>query len=267
MSVRIGVFGSGGRMGRAIIRAIKEHNGAELTLALEREGSPLLGQDAGVLAGLGELDVTLSDNPALARDACDAVIDFTTPDASIALASVLAGSSCAQIIGTTGWSPDQEAHIEAASNQLTIVKSGNMSLGVNLLATLIEQAAKALPETFDIEVLEMHHRMKVDAPSGTALLLGDAAARGRHVELADKSVTVRDGITGERETGTIGFATLRGGTVIGDHSVIFAGPGERITFSHSAGDRSLFAQGAVTAAIWSKGKANALYSMRDVLGI
>ncbi|TIV21418.1 MAG: 4-hydroxy-tetrahydrodipicolinate reductase, partial [Mesorhizobium sp.] len=163
---------------------------------------------------------------------------------------------------------EDDAKIGAAARHATIVKSGNMSLGVNLLAVLVEQAAKALdPEDFDIEILEMHHRHKVDAPSGTALLLGEAAAKGRGIDLADSSVRVRDGHTGVRKAGSIGFATLRGGSVVGDHSVILAGTGERITLSHHAEDRAIFARGAVKAALWARGKKPGLYSMRDVLGL
>ena len=172
------------------------------------------------------------------------------------------------VIGTTGCSAEDDAKIAAAARHATIVKSGNMSLGVNLLAALVEQASKALgPEDFDIEILEMHHRHKVDAPSGTALLLGEAAARGRAIGLAENSVRVRDGHTGARQAGTVGFATLRGGSVVGDHSVILAGPGERITLSHHAEDRAIFARGAVKAALWARGKKAGLYSMRDVLGL
>ncbi|RWE05138.1 MAG: 4-hydroxy-tetrahydrodipicolinate reductase, partial [Mesorhizobium sp.] len=172
------------------------------------------------------------------------------------------------IIGTTGCSADDDAKIAAAARHATIVKSGNMSLGVNLLAVLVEQAARALePQDFDIEILEMHHKHKVDAPSGTALLLGEAAAKGREIALEDNSVRVRDGHTGVRKPGTIGFATLRGGSVVGEHSVIIAGTGERITLSHQAEDRAIFARGAVKAALWARGRKPGLYSMRDVLGL
>src|SRR5690606_354657 len=193
---------------------------------------------------------------------------FTTPAATVEFAGYAAQARIAHIIGTTGCTPEDDAKIAAAARHATIVKSGNMSLGVNLLAALVEQAAKALgPEAYDIEVLEMHHRHKVDAPSGTALLLGEAAARGRDVALSEHSERGRDGITGARAPGAIGFASLRGGSVIGEHSVIFAGGGERIVLSHHAEDRSLFAAGALQAALWARGRKPGLYSMRDVLGL
>jgi 4-hydroxy-tetrahydrodipicolinate reductase len=236
--------------------------------AVERAGSPQLGKDIGELAGLGSLGVAISDDPLPVFAKADGVLDFTAPAATVEFAGYAAQARIAHIIGTTGCTPEDDAKIAAAARHATIVKSGNMSLGVNLLAALVEQAAKALgPEDFDIEVLEMHHRHKVDAPSGTALLLGEAAARGRDIGLRENSVRVRDGVTGARVAGTIGFATLRGGSVIGEHSVIFAGGGERIVLSHHAEDRSLFASGAVKAALWAQGRKPGLYSMRDVLGL
>ena len=268
MSMKLVVVGAAGRMGRTLIRAIDETPGAELTGAVERAGSPFLGQDAGELAGVGRLGVAISDDPLPVFARADGVLDFTTPGATVEFAGYAAQARIVHVIGTTGCSAADEARIAAAARHATIVKSGNMSVGVNLLAALVERAARALPAgEFDIEVLEMHHRHKVDAPSGTALLLGEAAARGRDVALADNSVRVRDGHTGPRETGSIGFATLRGGSVIGEHSVLFAGTGERIVLSHHAEDRSLFARGAVTAALWARGRKPGLYSMRDVLGL
>ncbi len=266
--MKLAVLGAGGRMGGALIRAINETEGALLTAAIERDGSPALGKDSGLTSGIGNNGIEISTDIDAAIANCDGVIDFTAPEASIALSAKLAGTNCAQIIGTTGCTADQEAQIAQSAQNATILKSGNMSLGVNLLAALVEQAAKALPsDAFDIEVLEMHHKHKVDAPSGTALLLGDAAARGRDINLAENSVRTRDGITGARDDGTIGFATLRGGSVIGEHTVILAGNGERIELSHSAQDRSLFATGAIRAALWVHGKPHGLYSMRDVLGL
>lgn len=266
--MRLVVVGSAGRMGQALIRAIHDNPGTVLSGAVEREGSPSLGRDAGELAGVGPLGVTISDDPLPVFAKADGVLDFTAPAATTVFAGYAAQARIAHVIGTTGCGPDDDAKILAAARHAPIVKSGNMSLGVNLLEALVEQAAKALPaDAFDIEVLEMHHRHKVDAPSGTALMLGNAAARGRDVQLAEKSVRVRDGHTGPREPGTIGFATLRGGSVIGEHSVILAGTGERITLSHSAEDRSIFARGAVTAALWANARKPGLYSMRDVLGL
>ena len=262
------VVGAGGRMGRTLIRAIDDMAGARLCGAVEHEGSPHLGRDAGELAGLGPLGVTIGDDPLPLFAKADGVLDFTTPEASVAFAGYAAQARIAHVIGTTGCSPEDDAAIAAAARHATVVKSGNMSLGVNLLSILVEQAARALgEEDFDIEILEMHHRHKVDAPSGTALMLGEAAAQGRGVDLAGKSVRVRDGHTGPREAGTIGFATLRGGSVVGEHSAILAGTGERITLSHQAEDRSIFARGAVKAALWARGKKPGLYTMRDVLGL
>ncbi|RFC63701.1 4-hydroxy-tetrahydrodipicolinate reductase [Fulvimarina endophytica] len=265
---QIVVFGAAGRMGRTIVRIVAEARGAKLVGALEPASSSALGDDAGMLAGLKPLGVTVTSDIASALSKADAVIDFSAPGASAMLAEAAAKAGAAHIIGTTGFSADHEAAIARAAERCAIVKSGNMSLGVNLLAGLVEQAARALPsDLFDIEILEMHHRHKVDAPSGTALLLGEAAAKGRQVDLAEESVRVRDGQTGPREAGTIGFATLRGGSVVGEHSVIFAGEGERIELTHLAGDREIFARGAVSAALWTKGRAPGLYSMRDVLGL
>lgn len=266
--MKLVVVGAAGRMGQALIRVITETEGVALYGAVEREGAEELGADAGELAGLGKLGIEISADPLAAIANADGVLDFTSPAATVAFAGFAAQARIVHVIGTTGCSADDDAAIVAAARHATIVKSGNMSLGVNLLAELAEQAARSLqPQAFDIEVLEMHHRHKVDAPSGTALLLGDAAARGREIALADNSVRVRDGQTGPRDPGTIGFATLRGGSVIGEHSVIYAGAGERITLSHQAEDRHIFARGAVTAALWAKGRKPGLYSMRDVLGL
>jgi 4-hydroxy-tetrahydrodipicolinate reductase len=265
---RIAVVGAGGRMGRNLIRAISESAGAELAGALERQGSAQIGADCGVLAGLEANGVIVTASMGEALGKADAVLDFTTPAASIAVAKSAADKGVAHIIGTTGLSPDDDAAIADAATKTAIVKSGNMSMGVILLSVLVEQAARALDAAdWDIEVLEMHHKHKVDAPSGTALLLGEAAARGRGIGLEDKSVRVRDGHTGAREEGTIGFATLRGGSVVGDHSVMLAGPGERVTLSHHAEDRMIFARGAVKAALWAHGRKPGLYSMYDVLGL
>lgn len=268
MSMGLVVVGAAGRMGRTLIRAIHDTDGAELVAAVERQGSSFVGKDAGELAGVGHLGIAITDDPLQAFARADGVLDFTVPAATVEFAGYAAQARIAHIIGTTGCSAEDEAKIAAAARHATIVKSGNMSLGVNLLAVLVEQAAKALDAAdFDVEVVEMHHRHKVDAPSGTALLLGQAAAAGRGVGLGEHAVRVRDGHTGARPQGAIGFATLRGGSVVGDHSVILAGPGERITLSHHAEDRSLFATGAVKAALWAHGKKPGLYSMRDVLGL
>jgi len=262
------VVGAAGRMGQALIRAIHSMPGATVAAAIERKGSPQVGQDAGQFAGVGTLGVKITDDPLPAFAKADGVLDFTAPAATVEFAGYAAQARIVHVVGTTGCNAEDDAKIAAAARHATIVKSGNMSLGVNLLAVLVEQAAKALgSEDFDIEILEMHHRHKVDAPSGTALLLGEAAARGRAIGLTENSVRVRDGHTGARKTGTVGFATLRGGSVVGDHSVMLAGPGERVTLSHHAEDRAIFARGAVRAALWARGKKAGLYSMRDVLGL
>ncbi len=268
-AMRLVILGAGGRMGRTLVRLVQETPGLTLAAALERSGSIALGTDAGILAGAGHLGVPVTDDLDAALSRADGVIDFTAPAASVALARETARRGLVHVIGTTGCSAqDDEAIAQGAADGARIVKSGNMSLGVNLLAVLVEQASRALgPDAFDIEVLEMHHRHKVDAPSGTALLLGQAAAEGRGVELAEASVRVRDGHTGPRPEGAIGFATLRGGSVVGDHEVILAGEGERITLSHHAEDRAIFARGALRAALWARGQAPGLYSMRDVLGL
>jgi 4-hydroxy-tetrahydrodipicolinate reductase len=262
------VVGAAGRMGQALIRAIHSIDGARVAGAIERPGSPYLGKDAGELAGIGTINVTLSDDPLPVFAKADGVLDFSVPAASVEFAGYAAQARIAHVIGTTGCTTEDDAKIAAAARHATIVKSGNMSMGVNLLAVLVEKAARALDAAdFDIEILEMHHKHKVDAPSGTALLLGEAAAAGRSIDLIGHSVRVRDGHTGVRQTGSIGFATLRGGSVVGDHSVILAGTGERVTLSHHAEDRAIFARGAVKAALWAKGKKPGLYSMRDVLGL
>ncbi|MCW4117067.1 4-hydroxy-tetrahydrodipicolinate reductase [Aurantimonas sp. MSK8Z-1] len=267
-TTRLVVAGASGRMGRALVRAAHAAEGIDLVGATEREGAATLGADAGDLAGLGPLGVTLVADIGAALAGADVVVDFTAPAASVALAATAAEHGVAHVIGTTGFSAEDEASIVRSAGQTAIVKSGNMSLGVNLLAVLVERAAAALgPDLFDIEVLEMHHRHKVDAPSGTALLLGEAAARGRRVALDEASVRVRDGQTGPRPEGSIGFATLRGGSVVGEHHVILAGDGERIELTHRAEDRSLFARGAIRAVAWAKGRPPGLYSMRDVLGL
>jgi 4-hydroxy-tetrahydrodipicolinate reductase len=265
--MRLIVAGAGGRMGRALTRAISEAEGAVVTGALEAPGSALLGKDAGLLAGLPESGVKLSaDLWSLSAEA-DGILDFTVPGATIANVAIAAQRGIVHVIGTTGLSASDDAVIKSVTSRAIVVQSGNMSLGVNLLAALVRRVAQSLDEGFDIEILEMHHKAKIDAPSGTAFLLGEAAAAGRKIALAEHSARGRDGVTGARVTGDIGFASLRGGTVTGDHSVVFAGPHERITLSHHAEDRMIFAHGALKAAMWAKGQKPGLYSMADVLGL
>jgi 4-hydroxy-tetrahydrodipicolinate reductase len=265
--MRLVVVGAAGRMGQMLIKLIAESDEAVLSGAIERPGSATLGRDAGETVGLGRLGVTIADDPLAAILKADGVIDFTTPAATIEIAALAAQARIVHVIGTTGMTANDIVKIEAAARHAIIVRSGNMSLGVNLLAGLVQKVARTLGTDWDVEILEMHHRMKVDAPSGTALLLGEAAAKGRDIALAEHSVRVRDGHTGPRKAGDIGFATLRGGSVVGDHSVIFAGPGERIELTHRAEDRGIFARGALRAALWARGRKPGLYSMFDVLGL
>ncbi len=265
--MRVVVAGAGGRMGRAIIHAIAAGKGLALAGAVDAAGSAVIGRDAGELAGLGPNGVkVVSDAAPLLKEA-DGLIEFTTPAVTLAFAELTAAAGIVHVIGTTGHSAEEEAVIAQAAKRATIVKSGNMSLGVNLLAALVKRVAKTLDQDYDIEILEMHHNKKIDAPSGTALMLGRAAAEGRGVDLAQRSVRGRDGMTGARSAGDIGFASLRGGTVVGEHSAIFAGPAERIELTHRAEDRMIFARGALHAALWARGKKPGLYSMADVLGL
>ncbi len=248
--LRVVVAGAGGRMGQALIRAVAGDPDTRLVGACDRDGVEVLGRDSGVVSGLGENGIAITGDPLPLFAACDAVLDFTAPAASIAHAELTAQARLVHVIGTTGFDAEQEEKIRAAARHARIIKSGNMSLGVNLLAALVRRAAAALGPDYDMEVLEMHHRHKVDAPSGTALLLGEAAAEGRGVDLGEASVRVRDGHTGPRQEGTIGFASLRGGSVVGDHTVILAGEGERVELTHRAEDRSIYARGALKAALW-----------------
>jgi 4-hydroxy-tetrahydrodipicolinate reductase len=265
--IRLAVLGAGGRMGRMLIKAIAESDAAVLAGAVERPGSNILDADVGTLAGFGALGIAVTDNLLKLAGEIDGVVDFTSPDATVEAAKIAADLGLVHIIGTTGLGEQHLAAIAESAKRAIIVRSGNMSLGVNLLATMVKQIAGALGQDWDIEICEMHHRHKVDAPSGTAVLLGEAAAQGRQVALHEKRISGRDGITGARHAGDIGFAALRGGSVIGDHSVIFAGNGERIELRHIAEDRSLFASGALKAALWAWGRPPGLYSMLDVLGL
>ena len=266
-AMRLAIAGAGGRMGRTLTRVIHENADCEVAGGLEPAGSRYLGQDMGLLAGIGDIGISITDNPLELALSIDGIIDFTVPAATVALSEITAQARVVHVIGTTGFSKEEEAAIKAAARNTRIVKSGNMRLGVNLLASLIKQVAGALDEDFDIEVVEMHHRHKIDAPSGTALLLGQAAADGREIDLDNRAVKSRVGHTGARVNGDIGFATLRGGSVVGEHSVIFAGPDEQIILSHKAQSRDIFANGAVKAALWAHNCKPGLYSMSDVLGI
>ncbi len=264
----VGVVGAAGRMGRMVVRTASEHDGCIVAAACEAQGSAFVGQDVGELAGVGAIDVALGDDPAAVFAAADAVIDFTVPASTVRHAALAAETRTVLVAGTTGLSQAEESELTLAARHAAIVYAPNMSLAVNLQFALAEQIARALgPDDYDIEIVEMHHRHKVDAPSGTALGLGRAAAAGRGVALADVAVRSRDGHTGARPPGAIGFVTLRGGDVVGEHAVVFAGDGERIELIHRATDRRIFARGAVQAALWARGKGAGLYCMRDLLGL
>jgi len=266
-TMKIGIVGCAGRMGRMLLSAVHAAEGCEIAGGTEAPGAAAVGRDLGELIGLGPLGFAVGDDAVELFATVDAVIDFTVPAATVAHAALAAQAQVAHVIGTTGLDAAQEQAIERAALHTAVVKAANMSLGVNLLLALVERVAATLTDDYDIEVLEMHHRHKVDAPSGTALALGRAAAAGRGVDLDAVAQKVRDGVTGARRRGDIGFATLRGGDVAGEHAVIFAGEGERIELAHKASSREVFARGAVRAALWTRGRAPGLYSMRDVLGL
>lgn len=261
------VTGASGRMGRMLIRTIGDSGRARLAGAIERAGHDWIGQDVGTAMGGAALGVAVSDDPLEAIARAHAVIDFTAPAATVEFAGLAAQARCVHVIGTTGLSEADLARISAAARHATIVRAGNMSLGVNLLVQITRQVAAALDEDFDIEVVEAHHNQKVDAPSGTALMLGEAAAEGRGVALDRVSDRGRDGITGKRARGHIGFHAIRGGDIVGEHDVIFAGAGERVVLRHVATDRAIFARGALTAALWGQGRKPGEYDMIDVLGL
>jgi 4-hydroxy-tetrahydrodipicolinate reductase len=265
--MRIVIAGAGGRMGRTLINAVAATKGLTLAGAVDAPGSAIIGRDAGELAGLGPNGIKVTSDVAPLLRQADGLIEFTIPAATLVFAEQTAAAGIVHVIGTTGHSAEEEAVIAKAASRAKIVKSGNMSLGVNLLAALVKRVARTLDDNYDVEIVEMHHNKKIDAPSGTALMLGRAAAAGRGIDLAQHSARGRDGITGARETGDIGFASLRGGTVVGEHSVIFAGPAERVELTHRAEDRMIFARGALHAALWARGQKPGLYSMTDVLGL
>jgi 4-hydroxy-tetrahydrodipicolinate reductase len=266
-SIGIAVMGASGRMGRMLIETITASEKAHLVAVTERTGHAWVGQDLGEALGGVATGVPVVDNPLDAIVSAQAVIDFTSPEATVAHAKLTAQARCVHVIGTTGMSDADIAALDASAHHACIVRAGNMSLGVNLLVRLTQQVAAALDEDFDIEVVEAHHRHKVDAPSGTALMLGEAAAQGRGVNLRDVTDSGRDGITGARTRGDIGFSAIRGGDVVGEHDVIFAADGERIVLRHLATDRAVFARGALKAALWGQGKEPGHYCMMSVLGL
>jgi 4-hydroxy-tetrahydrodipicolinate reductase len=265
--LRVVVAGAGGRMGRALTRAVLADGRMRLIGALDRPEAAEQGKDVGIVAGVEASGVAISSDPLPAFAGTDAVLDFTAPEATLAYSELSAQARIVHVIGTTGIGPEHEDRLKAAARHCRIVRSGNMSLGVNLLAGLVRRAAAILGPDYDVEIVEMHHRHKVDAPSGTALLLGGAVAEGRGADLAKISVRVRDGHIGARPEGAIGFASLRGGSVVGDHAVILAGEGERLELTHRAESRDIFARGALRAALWAFDKKPGLYDMADVLGL
>lgn len=265
--MKIAVMGAAGRMGQALAQAAHAADGIVVAGGTEAPGSDAIGRDIGEISGLGTIGARITDSPIDLIAEVDGILDFTAPGPSTEFAALAAQARIVHVVGTTGFEQAHEDKFKAAARHATIVKAGNMSLGVNLLVELTRRVAAALDPDFDIEVVEMHHRHKVDAPSGTALMLGEAAAEGREVALDKCAVWAREGQTGARNRGDIGFATLRGGNVVGEHTVVFAADGERIELTHRATDRGIFARGAVKAALWGHGKPPGLYSMMDVLGI
>jgi 4-hydroxy-tetrahydrodipicolinate reductase len=267
MTTRIGVVGAAGRMGQMLVREIATTQGAAFAGGTEAPGSPALGRDPGEHAGSGLTNTVLGSDPAALFAASDVVIDFTIPAATRAHALLAAQTGKGLVIGTTGLGPDDDRAIAAAAERAPIVRAPNMSLAVNLLMALTERVAATLGSEYDIEIFEIHHRHKIDAPSGTALGLGQAAARGRGVDLATHGVRARDGHTGPRQEGTIGFSVARGGGEVGDHVVMFCGGSDRIELTHKAHGRGIYAGGAVRAALWLAGRRPGLYTMKDVLGL
>lgn len=265
-AVKVGVVGCAGRMGQMLLKMLINAPGIVVVGGTERRGSIALGQDIGALAGADPLGISVGDDPSLLFETSDVVVDFTNPTATVQHAQMASRTGCALVIGTTGFDSDQLNALYRASQRAPIVLAANMSLGINLLQQVVEEVARILDPDWDIEIVEMHHRAKIDAPSGTALALGEAAARGRGQNLRRISRRSRDGQVGPRVKGEIGFAALRGGDVVGDHTVIFAADGERVEITHRASSREIFARGAVKSVLWAAGKKPGLYSMRDVLG-
>ncbi len=267
MTCAVAVAGVNGRMGRVLIEAIAQNPNAQLGAALVRAGSPLRGQDAGTLAGVGMLNCAVQDDLTAALNQFEVLIDFTSIESTLANLSVCRAAGRAMVIGTTGFSADQKQMLTQAAQIIPIVFAPNMSIGIHVLLGVLTQTAELLGEGYDVEIIEAHHRHKVDAPSGTALRLGEAVAAAYGRNLREVAVYGREGHTGARDPNTIGFATVRGGDVVGDHTVLFAGIGERIEFTHKASSRLTFAQGAVRAAVWLKNQPPGLYDMQDVLGL
>lgn len=264
--MNIAIAGSSGRMGRALLEAVERAPDMRVGAALERTGSPYLGKDAGELIG-APCGVAINDDVAGALDGSDVLIDFTRPEGTLAHLVFCRAKGMKMVIGTTGFSADQKEELQAAAREIPIVFAPNMSVGVNITLKLLEMSARVLNEDYDIEIIEAHHRHKVDAPSGTALLMGEVVARALGKNLSDVAIYSREGHTGERVPGAIGFATIRGGDIVGDHTVMFAGTGERIEISHKASSRATFAEGALRAARFLGNKQSGLFDMQDVLGL
>jgi 4-hydroxy-tetrahydrodipicolinate reductase len=265
--MKIAVVGAAGRMGQMLIRQIARTEGCSLAGASETASSKAIGRDAGEIAGVEANGVKITADSAAAIGAANVVIDFTVPAATVAHTKIAADKGVSVVIGTTGLDPEQTAAIHECAKRVPILWAANMSMGINVLMALVEKTASLLDPSYDIEVLEMHHRHKIDAPSGTALALGRSAAAGRKVKLEEVWRKTRDGHTGARPSGEIGFATLRGGEEVGVHTVMFAASGERLELSHRAFSRETYASGAVRSALWLKGKKPGLYGMKDVLGL
>lgn len=261
------ITGASGRMGQMLLRTVLASDKCRLVGAVERAGSPAVGQDVGVMLGGQPIGLAITDDPLEAFARAQAVIDFTSPAATVGFAGLAAQARAVHVIGTTGLEPDHLSAIKAAARHAVIVRAGNMSLGVNLLVQLTKKVAQALDADWDVEIIEAHHNRKVDAPSGTALMLGQAAADGRGVDLETARESGRDGITGARQPGAIGFSAIRGGDIVGEHDVLFAAAGERIVLRHIATDRTIFARGALKAALWGQTQAPGEYDMMDVLGL
>ncbi len=264
---RIAISGAAGRMGRHLIDACHGEDGLSVAVALERGGHDLLGADAGTVAGIGALGVSIRSDLAGATGEFDVLIDFTRPDASLANLAVCRAAGKRMVIGTTGFSDEQKSEIRSASSAIGIVLAPNMSVGVNLCLKLLDLAARVLGDSVDIEIIEAHHRHKLDAPSGTALRMGEVVARSLGRDLTTCAVYGREGQTGPRDRQTIGFETIRAGDIVGDHTVLFAGDGERVEITHKASSRVTFAKGAARAAAWIATQPKGLFDMQDVLGL
>ncbi len=261
------ITGASGRMGQMLVQSLAGSDRARLVSCVERSGHAWIGRDIGECMGGAALGVLVTDDPLEAFARAQAVIDFTAPAATVEFAKLAAQARAVHVIGTTGLEAEHHAKLDLAAHHAVIIQAGNMSLGVNLLTRLTQKVAAALDADWDVEIVEAHHRMKVDAPSGTALMLGQAAATGRGVMLNEAKVSGRDGITGARARGTIGFSAIRGGDIVGEHDVIFAADGERIVLRHLATDRRIFARGALRAALWGQSQKPGRYDMMDVLGL